>query len=119
MCLLQEDVAVQEILVKVMACSIKDRLAAIVEAFLCDQLAPVVVSLWRPTSHIHLMISGAVHSMPPNLAFGLRPIQCLMELLVLSLVLFPGFYIDQDIFGPTCFQRNGVHDFKLRTCCCI
>ena len=55
----------QKVFIEVMVGAFQDTFAAVVVTIVGDRLTPVVVSLWSPTGHVHLMILAAVNNMPP------------------------------------------------------
>ena len=108
----QKSFVSQTVLVEVMVPTVHDSFAALVETILGDRLGSVVVSLWRPTENVHLMIPAAVNSMPPYVALGFCPVQWLVELLVFSFEVFPGVQVDQDVLWATCYASDAIKEFQ-------
>ena len=97
---------------EVMVAAVQESFAEVVVTIVGDHLAPVVVSLWSPTRHVHLMIPAAVNSMPPYVALGFCPVQSLVDLLVFSFESFPGVQVDHDVAWATCYASDGIHELQ-------
>ena len=55
----------QKVFMEVMVGAVQETFAEVVVTIVGDRLTPVVVSLWSPTGHVHLMILAVVNNMPP------------------------------------------------------